>query len=1007
MEISDQLARAFKKLKATTYYDKTLNFLCQQLVEYEQENNLEERFLKIAQLLTTDNKETWLRYVRGLLNSIEILYFPKEVQNTKSDIITNVSEEQVIINKIQNYISINVEGHILGVFWILLVGAQLDKDLYKHSYGNRLRENLINEENSETSYSPNLFKPYFTQYESWRDIALNYAQRKLKDGEDVLILTLDFKQYFYSINFHKGLFDIIESEVKVSREMAPIVKKLNDFIYMVIEKYSDTMSMEHKNFILPIGFLPSNILSNWYLKKFDAAILDRWNPVYYGRYVDDIIIVDKVEKNSYIHSLVLRNKLKKNDVIEYYLCNCNAFKEMQCRNERVLLIHEKKFKEELYYVNPVIMDDENVKLTIQENKFKIFYFNHNNTDALISCFRKEIAKNNSEFRYLPDDEQVLEQNDYSEIYNLNFADTVNKLRGLEELQINKFALSKFIGKYLKISTLINDKIEFGFEKDIKKIFDSHTLINNYTLWEKVLLIFVANNKFKTAEKFIEQIVFAIVHCNSGSKTSIALQHDLLNYLFCSITRAYSINWGKNVRSNLEEIGLIVRNLCKKQHIQLNGEDFSYIRFTQSRMGYCYARMCDKNLLPLPIDCIIDQLDFNDDDDINFCDFKIALELAKDLDWEKRKYEYKYYPYIISPQELEVSLILDYIVKNNGKIDQRKLYEKVSELFYKLNFQRDAVKHFKDVDVKEMSFLKQGDSTVYAIKVGNFKRTTWRIGVANSLLYYQDFYKVLKEEKNRSFDRYRNLKNIVNDAIKHKADILVMPESYVPFEWLQLLSKVCAKTKMAIITGVEHICYDEKIYNLTATILPYEEESYCFSHIIFHNKVHFSPEEKLVIRSYGYQAKEGCTYELFNYNDLWFPVYCCFELASIKDRSIFQSYSDLLIAVEWNKDVNYYSNVIEALDRDLHCYCVQVNTSDYGDSRIVKPAKTEVKDIVRTKGGENSTVLIGKIDIKQLREFQIKGYELQSRDKQFKTTPPQFDTKVVRDKIHGVLWDRLS
>lgn len=48
--------------------------------------------------------------------------------------------------------------------------------------------------------------------------------------------------------------------------------------------------------ILPIGFLPSNILSNWRLNQFDRQIIDRWNPVYYGRYVDDIIIVDKVEK---------------------------------------------------------------------------------------------------------------------------------------------------------------------------------------------------------------------------------------------------------------------------------------------------------------------------------------------------------------------------------------------------------------------------------------------------------------------------------------------------------------------------------------------------------------------------------------------------------------------------------------------------------------------------------------------------------------------------------------
>ncbi len=57
---------------------------------------------------------------------------------------------------------------------------------------------------------------------------------------------------------------------------------------------------------------------------------------------------------------------------------------------------------------------------------------------------------------------------------------------------------------------------------------------------------------------------------------------------------------------------------------------------------------------------------------------------------------------------------------------------------------------------------------------------------------------------------------------------------------------------------------------------------------------------------------------------------------------------MMVAVEWNRDVNYYSNILEALSRDIHCYCVQVNSSDYSDSRIIFPTRTEMKDIVKAK-----------------------------------------------------------
>ena len=197
-----------------------------------------------------------------------------------------------------------------------------------------------------------------------------------------------------------------------------------------------------------------------------------------------------------------------------------------------------------------------------------------------------------------------------------------------------------------------------------------------------------------------------------------------------------------------------------------------------------------------------------------------------------------------------------------------------------------------------------------------------------------------------------------------------------------------------------------VYNLTAVILPYRQEEYKYAHVTYHQKVHFSPNELRLIKGYNYRPMEGNVYCLFKWGDIWFSLYCCFELSSIKARSLFQSYADLCIVVEWNRDINYYSSIMESFCRDLHCYCIQVNSSDYGDSRIVQPSKTEILNIIRTKGGKNRSILVEDIDIDVMRNFQIKEYELQKDDSIFKPTPPQFDKEILKMKMERTLKDYL-
>ncbi|MFL0198111.1 reverse transcriptase domain-containing protein [Clostridium sp. WILCCON 0269] len=513
MEFVEEIKRAYKKLKASVYYDKTQAVLRNDIVTYESSGikKIESDFSELSKMLHSDS-DVWNEYEQKLLSSINTLTLPKKLEGKSTSIIINDSNTDIRIKDNQYFITMDIEGHLLGVLWILYIGKYIDEDIYEYSYGNRLNKKLMSEETQMIKFTNNLFKPYFTQYESWRDYGLEKAQEHLKNSKDVVILTMDFKKFFYSVHFQEKNFEEYfklyceRSGESEESEQSNIIKRLNKFVYKVLVKYSSLFKMKYaQRVFLPIGFLPSNILSNDYLKNFDSAIINRWNPLYYGRYVDDIIVVDKVEKNSDIFNLVNEKDLETTEIIEYFLCNCNADKVNKCpRNAH--LLHKKNNK---YYVNNTFLGHYKGNIEVNNDKVKVFYFRCNHSDALITKFKKVIALNKSEFRYMPEDDNILESGDYSEIFELQYSDSINKLSGVKEITIDKYRLSKFLGKYLRIGGLINDRRESMLIEDILKIFDERAVIENYILWEKVIEILVINDKFEIIIDFVVIILKSI------------------------------------------------------------------------------------------------------------------------------------------------------------------------------------------------------------------------------------------------------------------------------------------------------------------------------------------------------------------------------------------------------------------------------------------------------------------------------------------------------------------
>lgn len=1028
------LQQAYKKLKSSVFFDKTQLILRDKIVEYEVSSEFDSQFEKLLKRIKSEDWE-------DIINSIGFISYPKSIRNqSKKGFISNWNNNIPEVNKLQYFLDMDVEGYILGIVWLLVVGNKIDKKIYEHSYGNRMCKKLLDDKGRST-YSPYLFEPYFKQYESWRDTALDYAQKSLSKNQDVVILMLDFQRFFYQVDISqeeliKSVDAVLTDEdSQTNDEYKELAVSLTRFIWNVIERYSNILREECPNLIkkrnvLPIGFHPSNVLSNFALSKFDDALINGWNPIYYGRYVDDIIIVEKVEKNSYIYKEAKAGKLTADGVIQHYLTNCNAWQKKDCcckdnMNNGLLLAPDKidvktdaenlnsdNRDDTIYIVNPTYNQFAKSEILVQQEKVKIFYFNSAQSDALLSCFKDKLNKNKSEFRFLPEDEAVFQDDDYTEIFSLNEKDGPNKLRGVDDITIDKFMLSKYLGKYMRVSGLIHDKLEKQFDADIEKIFSNNVTIENYLVWEKILEILIINDKFDTYLKFVKHIMDAINKINivdtEGDPSK--LKNTLYKILASCIYRTLSLSWGKEsdrVQQKIEE-------LSSNEF----GFEFSEFEILHMKKSYCKTRMCDKYAMPVLIDGFLDSNNKTifDNQSINCTNFETIKNSNYIFDYlDDYNRDYMFYPYLITMNDLTIYGILKKLKYQDGDLNDKDIsdYKKrYLELNY-CNYSDDS----RINEIVEAKSINLTGKKAVAIKVESNKLDNVKIAIANTILQESDFEKVLKDCPNRTYQRYKQLTETVNEAIRCKADMLVLPEGYLPFEWLPILARTCAKNQIAIVTGIEHLKFksnddnrEPSINNLTAVILPFVENDYKFSYIHFHKKVHISPNEKEKIESYGCRVREGEGYELYDWNNFWFSVYCCYELSSISDRSMFQSYIDALIAVEWNKDTNYYSNIVESLSRDLHCFCIQVNTSEFGDSRITRPSRTEERDILKVKGGKNSAVLIDTIDISGLREFQIKGNALQAKSpdsRYYKQTPPNFDPNIAKQKQQCTLWDEFD
>ncbi|MGV3541504.1 MAG: RNA-directed DNA polymerase [Rufibacter sp.] len=1099
----NQINEAYNKLKTYIYYDNNDLILRRQFVEFES-NRTKDVFFdmfggpsiykdeddvfnsftqlsssgKLAKILIKLNEyHKDPSFFNKLIDDIDVNFYPKKIKE-KDRVDSFISNKTVLDNyeveRVTPFIYAPIELHIISVLWILEFGYRFDAELGDCCLGNRL---ILNKENDKVVQGSGLFKPYFKQYKKWRDDSVFVAESLLKQGKDVLFLNLDIKDYYHSVRIKKT--DLVDVRYK---EVLPEVWSLQDIFFKLHEKYTKIVSKQYQTpheffsllnknsnndieeVILPIGLLSSYVIGNHYLKKFDNRISGKIKPAYYGRYVDDILIVLSDPNPNY-------NNEEDDEGIKF---NFEKYKEKLNKrlpeqvsfDEKHISKIEKYILENFYPVVTLINSPSYLgeakdfkkpegrliklcgykSLFCQSSKSLLYYFDHKESSLVIDKLKKELEERTSEFRDLPDEDD----NDSFEdsAYHLQYDGTDGKIRTLKDYRENRFGLTLYLSNRIFSALRHEKKISDDEREQVLKFFRGENCIKFYKLWERIFTFFLVNDQATAYVDFYLHCASQIDKINSKSKRistsqvdSTKVRETLVEYLDCSHEIALSLNpsfinkakqASLNFTFQLEKLKSKSFTFFDLAFEPTNDKSYWVLRFRMTNMiRHQYV------LHPL--------LSFTDGAKSDWIDLT-----SLKIDFRK----YKLDPYLVqnSPRPVKfweccLALVFfelgtfykanakqdrDYLltdvlgikskkVQQESKIDDdsivfgNEFYLEDAFLLYKC-INRNHIPNYllNDEDLKNRYFSRQTNKLkfdkwkplkIQEIKINsnlNNRIESPRIAFVNTEVDEKSIISSMRGEPNLSAERYQKLAKILRFARKDKANILLFPEFFIPVNLLSSIVRFSEKEQMLTVTGLEHITIDDVAFNFIVTILPTEINGVKDAVVVLRLKNHYAHIEEYLIQANHLIVPKPSPYryDIFNWRNLYFSAYYCFELANAIHRSLLKGKIDLLVGVEWNKDTPYFSNIVESSTRDLHAYVAQVNTSQFGDTRLTQPVESAIKDILKLKGGINDSVLVASINIPKLREFQRKKFFMTHKEKEYKPLPPDYLLDDVLKRIRN-------
>lgn len=878
-----------------------------------------------------------------------------------------------------------ISFHVLSALWINKIGHKFDNKLSAAACGNRLRRE---KDGFLNLLSMGSTVPYMPAYRKWRDDAFEIIEKALINDEQVVAITADVSSFYHEIDVRFMLNnDFID---RIGVEMSADEKALHELFINSLHEWAIKTPLQRG---LPVGLVASSVIANVALFEFDLLIRQEVVPLYYGRYVDDIILVMKNGKN-------FKKSIEVWDWLIDRMGGCLDW----CDDNKTLL-----------YRKDYLMDS---KICFANEKNKTFFLANTSGMAVLKSIRREVQSRTSEWRSLPnlpDNPDSLEsvflaaiQKDGVGADSLRKADKISvrraefalKLRDIEafvralpaadwELQRHAF-LTAYIRHVLVLPTF------FDFFNYLPRIIAIATYCADFDYLRKILdALQCINQELITCNCAVRKEEEDVVNCSYVGK----FQENIKTIVYEAIVSAFPLWLSKSDKNKWCENFEIAHPLCDK--IDVTCFQKKHVDYLRKDIAY---RPLKQYLMPVSLMGVgremIKKIKKSDFSNLAYEEIKVFLQdkvvVGCDIIAELAglRFSSKMPSGLLFPvRPLNIQDL--YLFHNDPfSVEGR---ESISNALL-------AMRGFKP----EKKLPVRGDKPFCPIEIAYNRdlKKLLRVSVTSWKTESPSWIASASQSNDPDKSRLDRINHLLNQIIrgKNKPDYLIFPELSIPPHWFLSIARKLQDKGINLICGIEYVHARHKsLHNQVWAALSHDSLGFPATMIYRQDKLHPAlHEERELQRISGKvmrpQLKRWCQPPIIKHGDFHFAILVCSELTNISYRAALRGNIDALFVPEWNKDTEGFNSLVESAALDMHAYIIQCNNREYSDSRIRAPYKDSWKrDIVRVKGGIDDYFITGEIDIYGLRAFQSSH---RSPDQPFKPVPDGFVMSHYRKTMPG-------
>lgn len=993
MDISfsfQDLILAYRKAKVDIFYSNIENY--SPLLKYEQ--NLEENLKNLCKRLKIYKTEY------NTNSSLEP-FFPN-INNPSSYSLMGKSYENDMLT-LRIFSNFLIEFHVIASLWILKIGAKIDADFDDSKvWGNRVR--LCEDRTVNPNALGNL-KPYSYQYSHWQRNAIKTIEDSLHSGIDVSVYSFDAKAYFHSINPNVLKDSGLDIYTKGFEWLHTIV---SDAIILWSSKpkaiFFEEIEWQGSHIGMPIGLSVTCIIANWVLSKLDNEIVNAINPLYYGRYVDDILLIVPLRKDA--------------DQTEFVSWLCKSIRSLKLKKQQDTKLLTYSWKSSSKEKNALSFD-----IYFGQEKAQYQEFAGVLGEAKLAVFKQQLDERTSEWRALPELpvsnkailDKLLEVKDKNKIpsQTLGAFNEISVIKSrftfmLRDLEACLRIFPPQAWKQQRVSFLkafttyiLNEKEFFNYEKYLQRVLSLGLLCLDYEAVAEIL------DRF---ESLMDRL--------NESQAKISLAGDNGHNIDLKDSNCFSF-YRHVIQTNIKD--LILRSNPNfdrakfKSKFATDSRSISYIDETSDKKTWKNYFLHDLAIFPFKYSKMHNfnnpMVLYDIDKNINKTEFKsLDEDLANITEMTYSDSEISnedFFPYIFSTRPFSASDLAFYHTDPcrvyNYNINSDESEEMITWSEKNIFKPLENLRGYRVGEKPGSLFFGKNILTVptdYKHSEIPFAIACWKMNESE----ITDHLKGVTPFSSLTA-RYQRFAKLLNQVMSSPIPIryVIFPELAIPPNWFITAAKKLQKKNICLISGISYLPVNTNTNKMTNEIwASLDSNIFDFStHFIYRQQKQFpamGEKERLARVNniiFSPETPQKDWPPVIQHGDLFFSMLVCSELLNISLRSELRGKIDTLIASEWNRDINTFNALVEASAMDLHAYIVQCNNNVYGDCRIRAPYKEEyLRDIVKSKGGENDYFLVGKIKIDELREFQSDTVP-NEKNTIFKPFPVGFEMSLAR------------